>query len=227
MLDALFRSIGYGLCHQLPERSFFAGGHQLPVCARDTGIYVGFAVALAVISLLEKGRGRPSSAPPVWLSLIAVGFVGAMAYDGITSYLGLRETTNDIRLATGILTGYAVALLVVPMLNGQLARSSSSLRVLEGWRGLAWLGTVPVSYAVTRWLMPPLGVLYAWAVVAAIIVTFVAVNLVFVGLIPRFERSVGAAADLLVPVVLTLLLTAIELALASGLRVLFEQLSPL
>src|SRR6266404_9479319 len=33
------------LCHQLPDRSFFIAGHQFAVCARCTGLYVGFTVA--------------------------------------------------------------------------------------------------------------------------------------------------------------------------------------
>ena len=32
-------SVGYAVCHRIPERSFFFGYNQLPVCARDTGMF--------------------------------------------------------------------------------------------------------------------------------------------------------------------------------------------
>jgi hypothetical protein len=34
-------------CHQSPERSFYIAGYPLAVCARCTGLYVGFAAAVA------------------------------------------------------------------------------------------------------------------------------------------------------------------------------------
>jgi Predicted membrane protein (DUF2085) len=39
---------GSVLCHQLPARSFFLWGSQMPVCARCTGIYAGAAVSALV-----------------------------------------------------------------------------------------------------------------------------------------------------------------------------------
>jgi uncharacterized membrane protein len=41
--DFIF-TVGSVICHQRPERSFFIDGHQLPVCARCTGLYVSAVV---------------------------------------------------------------------------------------------------------------------------------------------------------------------------------------
>ena len=38
--------IGYALCHQMPDRSFFAHEHQYPLCARCTGMYLGFTTGV-------------------------------------------------------------------------------------------------------------------------------------------------------------------------------------
>ena len=47
-LSAAVYEIGSLICHQLPNRSFYFWGAQLPVCARCTGLYVGAAVAALV-----------------------------------------------------------------------------------------------------------------------------------------------------------------------------------
>ena len=46
----LFQRIIYGLgdliCHQKTSRSFIINGNQMPVCARDVGLYLGILIAL-------------------------------------------------------------------------------------------------------------------------------------------------------------------------------------
>lgn len=210
--------LGFGLCHQLPARSFFAGGHQLPVCARDTGIYLGFIASLALIAVLDRGRRR-SGMPPAWLLGAGVALVALMGWDGVTSYAGLRPTTNLIRLATGLGTGFALTLVVVPILNSQLWRRRSESRVLEGAReGLVWISALPVTFAATYWAAPLLGVGYAVLDAVAVLATFTAVNLVIVALVPRFERRAERLRDLRTPVSIALALTLVELAAASWLR---------
>ena len=40
-------AVGSVICHQLPDRSFFIDGWQMPVCARCTGLYLGGTAGLA------------------------------------------------------------------------------------------------------------------------------------------------------------------------------------
>ena len=223
MLDRFFIALGYGLCHQLPERSFFAGGYQLPVCARDTGIYLGFALGLLGLAVLARGS-RPTELPR-WPVLVLVAlFVGAMAVDGVTSYAGLRTTTNDLRLLTGLLAGWALATITVPMVNSQIWRDGRAVRVPDGSRQvLWWLVLLAASFVVSRWMLPVLGVVYPRLVSAALVVTFGAVNLVFVGLIPAFERRARRLRDIGPQVAIALVLGAIELAGASLLRMVAER----
>lgn len=222
MLQGIFKAIGYGLCHQLPERSLFAGGLQLPVCARDTGIYLGFALGFVVVMLLDRGR-RPRELPR-WPALALMGlFVLSMAIDGLTSYGGLRETTNAIRLATGLATGWALAPLTVMMLNEQLWAQGDRTRVIEGARATAWwIGGLLVSFGVAWTVLPLTGVLYPIIVSVAIITTFTTVNLVLVGLVPRFEKRARRFRDVAPQLAMALVLTAGELAAAAWLRVIAE-----
>ncbi len=221
MLEPVFRWVGYGLCHQLPERSLFAGNFQLPVCARDTGIYAGFVLSLLIIALVE--RGRPSEIPRPWLVVVGAAFLGAMAADGVSSYAGWRSTTNDLRLLTGLLAGYALTLAMIPMLNGQVWRTVSRTRLLEGWRAGAWLVSILPVFALLRWGLPETGVVYPVLLTLAIVVTFVAVNLVFVTIVPAFENRAARLRDAWLQIVIAVVLAALELGIASALRLWIEQ----
>jgi uncharacterized membrane protein len=218
MLEIAMHWLGYGLCHQLADRTLSAGGVLLPVCARDTGIYIGFTVSLVVIALLGRGRRR-SDPPAAWLFGFAVAAVLLLAWDGLTSYAGLRESTNLLRLVTGVGTGFALSLVVVPILNSQLWRHPTAGRVLGGpWQGVVWLAAAPATLAALLWGAPLLGAGYALLTAASILVTFTAVNLIVVSLASRFERSADHLRDAWPAILIALAVTVTELALADWLR---------
>lgn len=210
--------LGYGLCHQLPERSFSGGGVQLPVCARDTGIYIGFCVSLVLISLLHRPE-RPREFPTAWGWTALALMLGFMAIDGGTEYAGLRTTTNDLRLITGLLSGYAIAMLVTPMLNDTVWIRADRTRVLDPpWRLGVWLATVPAVYALVWWGGPALGVGYAILVAVAILATLTCVNMVMVCMMPWFERKAVRLLDVWPAALVGLALTLLEVWLAGLLR---------
>jgi len=225
VIDTLLHWFGFGLCHQLPARSFFAAGHQVPVCARDTGIYIGFVLSFAVIALIDRGRRR--SGLPSWPALSIAGlFVAVMAWDGVTSYAGLRPTDNAIRLITGLLAGWALPVVVYPLVTGSLWRRQSADRSLSSTRELLlWVLPIPVAFAVVWWVMPLLGVWYPLLVVAAVMATFVTVNLVIALLPPRFDRSFERVRDAWVPLLVAFALSAAEIGLAAWLRVILTSLA--
>jgi uncharacterized membrane protein len=225
VIEAFLHWLGFGLCHQLPARSFVAGGYQLPVCARDTGIYLGFVLSLLVMAALDRGRRRSELPHPAVLA-IGGAFVALMAWDGVTSYAGLRATTNDLRLITGLLAGWALPLAVSPLVNSSLWANNSPERVLgKAWEVAVWALAAPVSFAVIRWGLPYLGVAYALAVAAAIVVTFVAVNLIIVLLAPRFERRASRLRDAWLPLLIALAISAAEVGAAAALRVWLQSLT--
>ena len=102
-------SAGDRLCHQKAERSFFINGNQMPFCSRCTAIWLGFAIGLGFmvfykIELNEK-----------FLILILIGIV-PIGIDGVGQLFQLWESTNIIRLITGLLIGIvcgiAIALII-------------------------------------------------------------------------------------------------------------------
>ena len=88
------------ICHQMPERSFFILGEQLPVCARCVGIYTGWLFGV----LLYAFRGAVTTKKMLAISAIPI------ALDALTQLTGLRESTNLLRLLTGLLFGIILAL---------------------------------------------------------------------------------------------------------------------
>lgn len=92
----------FNICHQIPERSFHYKNKQFPVCARCTGIIVGYFT----IPLFYYGIIKISILIIIILSI-------PLLIDPITQYLGFRESNNTLRLITGILTGFVCSALVV------------------------------------------------------------------------------------------------------------------
>ena len=103
----MLNEIGALICHQIPERSFFIAGQQLFVCARDVGIYLGFLFALVIIYILKEYRNQRIDLRIIFLLILP------MALDGMSQFLGLRESVNSFRLATGLLAGMGIAYLGV------------------------------------------------------------------------------------------------------------------
>ena len=86
----------FKLCHQIPERSFHYKGKQFPVCARCTGILLGYGtIPLFYFGIIKI--------PILFIILLNIPLI----IDSTTQYLGFRESSNRLRLITGILAGFA------------------------------------------------------------------------------------------------------------------------
>ncbi len=146
-----------------------------------------------MISLVHRGeRPREFPAPAGW---VAIGLmIGAMGIDGVSSYAGFATTTNDLRLITGLLAGYAIAAMLAPMLNDEFWRTGSRERVLDpAWRLLVWLATVPVAFVVDplRRAAARRRLSRSWSR-RRIIATLTAVNLVMVCLAAAVRAQGGS-----------------------------------
>jgi len=86
------KKLGVCLCHRREDRSFKISGYFFPVCARCTGMFVGFII---VILLMHFGYN---------ISLLYSFFlIIPLLIDGFTQNFGSRESTNLLRFATGII----------------------------------------------------------------------------------------------------------------------------
>jgi len=94
--------IGDSQCHQLVERSFFLNGNQMPFCTRDLGIFIGLVAGMAIAFTGKLRLGFKFS-----LLLLV-----PMALDGGAQLTSSYESSNAIRMATGIIAGIGVAYLL-------------------------------------------------------------------------------------------------------------------
>ena len=88
------------MCHQKPERSFFYKGKQFPICARCTGLAIGYSTA--VIVLIISGLLK------FWL---IAPLILPTAIDGTGQLFRIWESNNIRRLVTGILAGIGISFL--------------------------------------------------------------------------------------------------------------------
>ena len=123
-LTSIFNFIGSLVCHQMPERTFQIGGNSLPVCARDTGVYIGFLTGYPLVFMSRKGGSGP---PNPWFTL---SMALPMMLDALTQFFGLRTSTNELRLITGLLFGTSLSPFMIYLLS--LVPLSRRVPILKG-----------------------------------------------------------------------------------------------
>ncbi|GCE46522.1 putative membrane protein [Thermosporothrix hazakensis] len=140
------RWLDSGICAQQPGHTLHPGGIALPLCARDTGIYLG--LLLTVCTLLVTGRGKAQQIPPLPLALVLAGGFCLMATDGLNSLAvdlrlpHLYPPHNLLRLATGLLAGLAIGSFLLPVLNQMLWSTYHRSASIPSWRFL--FGLLPL-----------------------------------------------------------------------------------
>lgn len=122
-LGMLAYNVGYLTtnCHQMPERSIVIEGVEMPFCARDTAIYVGCLVG----ALLPFYVKMPKFAKKL---LFAAILMVPLAADGVSqTILTMRESSNALRIVTGLLFGYGL----VYYFAVRIVENSASIDILN------------------------------------------------------------------------------------------------
>ncbi len=90
----LFRLV----CHGIPRRCLTLWDVPMPICARCTAVYAGFLAGLLLFLVVPWIDER-------LLRVVLCIASAPLIIDGVTQALRLRESTNDLRLATGLVAG--------------------------------------------------------------------------------------------------------------------------
>ncbi len=92
------------LCNGRPERAPHIGSFCFPLCWRCTSIIAGYSVCYWT--------------KPVFLSshiilglIISIGLIIPCAYDGVRQVLSDYESSNPLRIITGLLAGIGMSIL--------------------------------------------------------------------------------------------------------------------
>ncbi|HMB82258.1 MAG TPA: DUF2085 domain-containing protein [Vicinamibacterales bacterium] len=113
--------MGRAVCHQLPARSYYLWGAQMPVCARCTGIYFGALLGIVGARAFQVSRRRSAKSLALHRTRIALALAVAptlitLVYEWTTGV----TPSHAIRAAAGIPIGAAVAWLVVAAADNQV-----------------------------------------------------------------------------------------------------------
>ncbi|HZY43213.1 MAG TPA: DUF2085 domain-containing protein [Anaerolineae bacterium] len=223
LLDKL-NLIGFALCHRLPERSFVIDGHQLPLCARCTGIYLGLLIG--TLSLIVRRRTRASRLPATPIIVALIGFIVIMGIDGLNSTISvipnapqLWHTTNFLRITTGTLYGLAISMLFPPFFNLAVWSQPTGNRTLKSWRELLPMlivaaVAITIVQAKPDWLLYPIALISIGGALALLSL----INSIFVLSAMKLENAIGRWQQLARPLLFGLALGLIEITLLDLLR---------
>jgi uncharacterized membrane protein len=151
----------HGLCAQRPGHMLLFGEQVLPLCARDSGTYLG--VLLGTVYLLARGRWRAAGRPlrAFWFVLAAallffgVDVVNSVALDwfGWQAY----PPHNALRLASGLLLGLVTSVLLLWVVHLAFANRQTERRIVAQWGDLLGLAGVGIGGGLILWSgWPPL-----------------------------------------------------------------------
>lgn len=84
-------------CHQKSDRSFFYHGWQFPICARCTGLYLGYLLGIVMLFV--------AWILPFWMCVLLIAL---MFFDWILQFKKIKQSNNVRRCMTGLGAGIAI-----------------------------------------------------------------------------------------------------------------------
>lgn len=99
-------------CHQIPERSLAYLGYHMAVCGRCAGIYYGSLLGSVIYPVIRKALFQLEAKSRPVLLVAAIPII----VDVVLSKTGLIESSNLIRLITGLFSGLFGSIIILNLL---------------------------------------------------------------------------------------------------------------
>ncbi len=121
-------------CHQKSSRSYFINENQVPVCARDVGIFAGMSIGLFIMIFIQSRRDYKdiildllhinknyTQKQKSWI-IVILGLITVlpMALDGGIQLVTPYESTNPLRTITGLLFGFGFSVFICSLILSSL-----------------------------------------------------------------------------------------------------------
>jgi uncharacterized membrane protein len=121
MFPKIIYYIGDMGCHQKESRSFILNENQMPVCARDTGIFIGMAFALFFSLFITPSGDFLENLSQLYFKYlkkhlsfaITIFLLLPLVIDGFFQLLTPYESNNTIRFFTGACAGISISFLAL------------------------------------------------------------------------------------------------------------------
>ncbi|MEE9116807.1 MAG: DUF2085 domain-containing protein [Thermoplasmata archaeon] len=136
--------LGDAQCHQISSRTFYLNGNEMPVCARDVSIFLFITLGLFAGMLVKRNyyisAGLLSVFPKrfrdyvnrtigaMWFTILfVILLVLPVGLDGGIQLLTEYESTNLVRILTGIPTGFIAGFLMAILVKSVKATREYAL----------------------------------------------------------------------------------------------------
>lgn len=215
-------AVVHGICAQ--QHNIILSGMQFPICARNSGIYISFLIALGAFWAL--GRSRAGRIPPWPITVTLVGFVAIMGVDGFNSLFfdlgmpNLYTPDNRLRTLTGMGMGVSIAVLLHLIINLSLRKDVDDRQpILRNWRELG--GVLLLNLLVLAAIYGNLDVMFwplAFLAFGGIVSVLYLVNVLLVSLFMGYEGSVTRLSQLARPATIAILPTLVILGVMAAAR---------
>lgn len=209
--------IGYAICHRIDGRSFHIHDRQLPMCSRDTGIFLGAIVGYGVV--VASGRARHVKHPSNGKIILLASFIVIMGIDGVNSYSHffeglphLYEPRNWLRMVTGTFHGLALSSLAYPLISSTLWRNPVREATIKTYTELGGMVLICALIIVLVLFEIPL-ILYPVALLSAagVVMMLTSINTAMVVMLFRRENTFTRWRDLSIPILMGTIVTFAEL----------------
>lgn len=176
------------ICRSFPARTFLLCNQHMFLCARCTGIYLGFFTGLIYQIVIGKRR---SDLPLGNILLTSLGIILLMIVQIIVVPRYFPELDNNhLRFLTGLFCGGSVSILLFPIFNYFVLKKNINKSVIDNWRDYALLLLILTALFALHFV--PYSLIFyllSYTSVAGVIITYIIINILLASLAINWKEK--------------------------------------